>query len=186
MTTLLITGCARGLGLATIAHLLTLPPSHPTYPERIFATYRHEPSKELSRLLEAANGSANGYTNGTADNSALSINGVGASGTDGGKGRLVLVRLDDVTSVDDVERARDEIEDVLLGKGERRREGRGLDVLVNNAALMHRNEGGIGDLYVSSSVLSHSSPLSFLLPFSGASMRVVSRLRCSKLGNGNK
>ena len=143
MTTLLITGCARGLGLATIAHLLTLPPSHPTYPERIFATYRHEPSKELSSLLEVANGTANGYSNGTA---GYRDDGAGAAETDRkereGKGRLVLVRLDDITSVDNVERARDAIEDVLGRRGE----GRGLDVLVNNAALMHRNEGAIDDL----------------------------------------
>ena len=156
MTTLLITGCARGLGLATVAHLLSLPLSHPTYPEKVFATYRHEPSEELLGLLESANGSTNGYTNNSNgdhnESSALPSNGVGASERDGKdrEKKLVLVRLDDITSVDDVERAREEVEDALMGKakelGGRQGGGRGLDVLINNAALMHRNEGGIGDL----------------------------------------
>ena len=156
MTTILITGCARGLGLATVAHLLSLLPSHPTYPEKVFATYRHEPSKELSELLKSANGFANGNTNkSTRDQNGGSkwlSNGAGALQRDGNEsgGRLVLVRLDDITSVGDVQRAREVIEGVLVGhgegQGEKQGEGRGLDVLINNAALMHRNEGGIGDL----------------------------------------
>lgn len=52
--------------------------------------------------------------------------------------RLVLVRLDDVTEVRDVERAREVVRGVLGGGG--------LDVLVNNAGVMQRCEGGVGEL----------------------------------------
>lgn len=143
MTTILITGCARGLGLATTTHLLSLPPSHPTHPSLIFATYRHEPSAELASLVES---DANRDTMKEDANGPSmkedTIEGLRTYGKEGA-GRLVLVRLNDVASETDVVRAMEEVKDVLEAK---KGSGRGLDVLVNNAGAMHRSDGGIEGL----------------------------------------
>lgn len=67
----------------------------------------------------------------------------GEKGRDRRKGRLVLVRLDDVADEDDVEGAMGVVEALLE---EREGRGRGLDVLVNNVGILHRNQGGVEEL----------------------------------------
>lgn len=101
----------------------------------MFATYRSEhPSAELAALGESAAAAG--------DEEAIDD---GEKGRDGRTGRLVLVRLDDVADEDDVERAMRVVGGVLEER-EGSGRGRGLDVLVNNAGVMHRNAGGVEEL----------------------------------------
>ncbi|EAW09068.1 SDR family oxidoreductase [Aspergillus clavatus NRRL 1] len=104
MSTYLITGTSRGLGLAMVRHLASLPPSTVG---TIFATSR-APSLDLQETIPHQH----------AD-------------------RIEWVRCDttDPQSVQDA-----------AAQVQRRLQGRGLDVLVNNAGVMPHTRGGVGNM----------------------------------------
>lgn len=93
MATYLITGSSRGLGLALVEQLASLPASQAS---TIFATARSNTSAALQKL------------------------------TEGSSGRVVFVQLDTTDSAS-VKAAVSQVEKHLNGKG--------LDVLINNAGV---------------------------------------------------
>ncbi|GIK07630.1 hypothetical protein Aspvir_003296 [Aspergillus viridinutans] len=104
MSTYLITGTSRGLGLALVRHLANLPSSSVG---TIFATSRSE-HPSLDELSQQSD-------------------------------RIQWVKCDvtDAASVQDAVRA-------VQGK----LQGKGLDVLINNAGVMTNTKGGVADMHV--------------------------------------
>lgn len=112
MSTFLITGCSRGLGLAMVARLASLP-KHEV--GTVFATSRQNNSSRMRELIDSTSN------------------------------RIDLVPLD-VTSQDSITDATRRVE--------RQLQGRGLDVLINNAGIMPLSRDGLEGMYVILSVTS--------------------------------
>jgi NAD(P)-dependent dehydrogenase (short-subunit alcohol dehydrogenase family) len=108
MSSYLITGSSRGLGLNLVSLLASLPESEVS---TIFATARSNNSGELKRLIE--------------ENSS----------------RVIFVPLD-VANEQSIDEAKKEVERYLDGKG--------LDILINNAGVMPITQGGVEKMYVHS------------------------------------
>ncbi|KAJ6091193.1 hypothetical protein N7467_003162 [Penicillium canescens] len=101
MASYLVTGSSRGLGLALVARLATLPK---TEVGTIIATARQDNSAPLTEIVNASSG------------------------------RVQMLKLD-VTEIASVEGA--------VGAAERSLQGKGLDVLINNAGLMDWSPTGL-------------------------------------------
>lgn len=102
MSSYLVTGASRGLGLAMVSHLITLPPTEVAV---IFASTRSDSSK-LEELAKKSNA------------------------------RVHIIKLD-VGVKQSVEEAASAVEQKLQGKG--------LDYLINNAAIGDYSPNGIMD-----------------------------------------
>lgn len=105
MATYLITGSSRGLGLAMVSRLASLPQSEVS---TIFATARQDNSARLRELVDSSSG------------------------------RIGFVPLD-VTDENSATKAANLID--------RQLQGRGLDVLINNAGVMPVTRGGLEAMY---------------------------------------
>ena len=101
MASYLVTGSSRGLGLALVARLATLPK---TEVGTIIATARQDNTARLKEIVNASSG------------------------------RVQMLKLD-VTEIASVEGA--------VGAAERSLQGKGLDVLINNAGLMDWSPTGL-------------------------------------------
>ena len=111
MATYLITGSSRGLGLAIVSRLASLPQ---TEVSRIFATARQDNSTRLRELVDSSSG------------------------------RVRFLPLDVTDENGAIEAA---------SVVDRQLQGRGLDVLVNNAGVMPVTKQGLEGMYDSNSSL---------------------------------
>lgn len=94
MSTYLITGASRGLGLAFVRNLQERPPSEVS---KVFGTVRAEPSAELQQLADSS------------------------------QGRVVIIHMI-LTDKESVAKGVEQVKEKL--------DGRGLDVLINNAGII--------------------------------------------------
>lgn len=120
MTTYLITGSSRGLGLALSRNIASLPSTG-----IVFATARTSASTDLASLVLSS------------------------------KGKVVFVQLE-VTSPESVKAAAEEVAKHLNGKG--------LDILINNAGVAPASNGILSDMYMIPSTSMHSLASSELTP----------------------